>query len=87
MARLSTQHRDKLTTLFGDRVTFERTERKMYSHDIAAMPELVKPLTGTTIPDAVVQPENEAQLIELVRWAADNRLKDGLRKNRAGLQL
>ena len=54
MARLSTPHRDTLTSLFGDRVTFERIERKMYSHDIAAMPKLVKPLVGNTVPDAVV---------------------------------
>ncbi len=74
MARLSTQHRDYLTTLFGDRVTFERIERKMYSHDIAAMPRLIKPLVGNTVPEAVVQPENEAQLVELVRWATQNRL-------------
>ena len=74
MARLSTQHRDTLTSLFGDRVTFERIERKMYSHDIAAMPKLVKPLVGNTVPDAVVQPEGEDQLVELVRWAAQNRL-------------
>jgi Fe-S oxidoreductase/FAD/FMN-containing dehydrogenase len=74
MARLSTQHKDKLTNLLGERVTFERLERKMYSHDIAAMPKLIKPLVGNTIPDAVVQPEDEAQLVELVRWAADNRI-------------
>ncbi len=74
MARLSTQQKDRLTDLFGPRVTFERLERKMYSHDIAAMPGLIKPLTGNTIPDAVVQPENEGQLVELVRWAAQNRI-------------
>ena len=74
MARLSSSHQEQLTTLFGPRVTFERIERKMYSHDIAAMPKLVKPLVGNTVPDAVVQPENEAQLVEFVRWAADNRI-------------
>jgi hypothetical protein len=52
MTRLSTQQKDKLTALFGPRVTFERLERKMYSHDIAAMPKLIKPLVGNTIPDA-----------------------------------
>jgi Fe-S oxidoreductase/FAD/FMN-containing dehydrogenase len=72
MTRLSTQHQDKLTSLFGSRVTFEQLERKMYSHDIAAMPKLIKPLIGSTIPDAVVQPENEAQLIELMQWANTN---------------
>jgi Fe-S oxidoreductase/FAD/FMN-containing dehydrogenase len=74
MARLSTQHKEKLAALFGERVSFERIERKMYSHDIAAMPKLINPLVGNTLPDAVVQPKNEAQLVELVRWAAQNRL-------------
>jgi Fe-S oxidoreductase/FAD/FMN-containing dehydrogenase len=54
---------------FGNRVSFNPIERKMYSHDIAAMPNLVKPLIGNTIPDAVVQPQNEAELVELVQWA------------------
>jgi Fe-S oxidoreductase/FAD/FMN-containing dehydrogenase len=44
-------------------------ERKLYSHDIAAMPGLIKPLIGDTTPDAVVQPETEEELIELIRWA------------------
>ena len=30
----------KLETLFGLRVTFDRRERKMYSHDIAAVKDL-----------------------------------------------
>ena len=74
MARLSAEQQDQLTSMFGPRVTFERIERKMYSHDIAAMPKLIKPIVGNTIPDAVVQPENEAQLVEFVRWAVSNRI-------------
>ena len=54
---------------FGGRVSFEATERVLYGHDIAALPSLVKPLVGNTTPDAVVQPKNEAELVELVRWA------------------
>jgi Fe-S oxidoreductase/FAD/FMN-containing dehydrogenase len=74
MARLSSEKQAKLTSIFGPRVTFERIERKMYSHDIAAMPKLIKPIVGDTVPDAVVQPESETQLIEFVRWAASNRI-------------
>jgi FAD/FMN-containing dehydrogenase len=55
--------------MFGDRVSFDKTERKLYGHDIAALPGLVKPLLGNTVPDAVVQPEDEKELISLVRWA------------------
>jgi Fe-S oxidoreductase/FAD/FMN-containing dehydrogenase len=70
MGSLNADRRDKLTALFGDRVTFEPVERRLYGHDIAAIPSLVRPLVGDTTPDAVVQPRNEAQLIEVVRWAA-----------------
>ena len=54
---------------FGTRVTFDRTERVLYGHDIAAIPNLVKPLVGDTTPDAVVQPHSEEELVDLVRWA------------------
>ena len=59
---------------FGSRVTFDATERRLYGHDIAAMPGLIKPLVGNTVPDAVVQPESEEELAELVRWACEQRI-------------
>jgi Fe-S oxidoreductase/FAD/FMN-containing dehydrogenase len=68
---LSTADRDRLKNLLGAHVTFERRERRLYGHDIAAMPSLVKPLVGDTTPDAVAQPTSEEQLVELVRWATD----------------
>jgi len=55
---------------FGERVSFDPIERRLYGHDIAAIPSLVAPLIGNTTPDAVVQPESEQDLVELVRWAA-----------------
>jgi Fe-S oxidoreductase/FAD/FMN-containing dehydrogenase len=67
---LSTADRDRLKNLFGPHVTFDRRERRLYGHDIAAMPSLVRPLVGDTTPDAVVQPTSEEQLVELVRWAS-----------------
>jgi Fe-S oxidoreductase/FAD/FMN-containing dehydrogenase len=54
---------------FGSRMTLDKTERMLYGHDIAAMPNLIKPLVGNTTPDAVVQPKNEEELVEIVRWA------------------
>ena len=69
MAGLSPSDKKSLSDLFGERVTFDRTERVLYGHDIAAMPSLVKPLVGDTTPDAVVQPHSEEQLADLVRWA------------------
>jgi hypothetical protein len=31
-----------LETQFGDRVSFEKTERLVYSHDTASLPKMVK---------------------------------------------
>ena len=56
------------------RVNFDRVERKLYGHDVGALPSLVKPLIGNTIPDAVVQPQSENELVELVRWANQNKI-------------
>ncbi len=63
-----------LQKMFDNRVSFRKLERKLYGHDIAAMPGLVKPFVGNTVPDAVVQPQTEAELIELVKWAGRNRV-------------
>jgi Fe-S oxidoreductase/FAD/FMN-containing dehydrogenase len=60
--------------MFGSRATFSKTERVLYGHDIGAMPSLIKPLIGKTIPDAVVQPQSEQELVELIRWANANRV-------------
>jgi len=74
MSKLSMAQQTALTKQFGDRVSFSNLERKLYGHDIAAMPTLIKPFIGKTIPDAVVQPQSEQELVELVRWAAKNRI-------------
>ncbi|MCR4438042.1 MAG: FAD-binding and (Fe-S)-binding domain-containing protein [bacterium] len=59
---------------FGNRVTFDEVERMLYGHDIAAMPALVRPFIGSTVPDLVVQPKDEAELTELVKWAYQRRI-------------
>jgi Fe-S oxidoreductase/FAD/FMN-containing dehydrogenase len=46
----------------------------LYGHDIGVVPAVMKPLVGDTTPLAVVQPESEAELVDLVRWAAANRV-------------
>ena len=55
-------------------VSFDRRERTLYGHDTAEIPSLVKPLVGSTVPDAVVQPASEEELVALVRWAQENRI-------------
>jgi len=74
MSQLDEKHRSYLRGTFGTRVSFHEIERKLYGHDIAVLPSLVKPLLGNTIPDAVVQPENEEELISLVQWAQENNI-------------
>ena len=43
MAGLADSLKSELRDKFGPRVTFDRTERKLYGHDIAAVPSLIKP--------------------------------------------
>jgi FAD/FMN-containing dehydrogenase len=74
MGNINSKQQAYLEDKFGSRVCFRRTERKLYGHDIAAMPGLIKPLVGNTTPGAVVQPETEQELVELLRWAAQNRV-------------
>jgi FAD/FMN-containing dehydrogenase len=74
MSQFDEKDRSYLQGTFGTRVSFHEIERKLYSHDIAVLPSLVKPLLGNTIPDAIVQPENEKELISLVQWAQENRI-------------
>ena len=74
MVTLSPTAAESLKQFFGPRVNFRKTERRLYGHDVAAMPSLVRPIVGDTTPDAVVQPESEEELISLVQWALANRI-------------
>jgi len=71
---ISKKMRAELEALFSDRVNFRRSERRLYGHDIAALPTLIQPLVGSTIPDAVVQPRSEGELVALARWASRHRI-------------
>ena len=74
MAKLGKKDQKWLEEKFGDRANVNPTERLLYSHDIAAIPGLFKPLIGKTIPDAIVQPQDEEELVELVRWAVEKKI-------------
>ena len=67
MAAVSERLEGKLRSIFGDRMRTDRVERKMYSFDIGAMPKLVKPFTAAGVAGAVVRPDNEEQIVELVK--------------------
>jgi len=74
MGRLTSSQEAWLRERFHNRVSTDPMERKIYSHDVGVMPSLVKPLIGKALADAVVQPESEEEVVELVRWAAQNRI-------------
>ena len=74
MGKLSAEQTNWLETTFGDRMTTRRVERKLYSHDVGEMPLLIKPLIGTPMADAVVQPSSEEEVVALMKWAAQNRI-------------
>ncbi len=74
MSRLSKKDITFLNEQYGKKVSFNKTERMLYSHDIAAIPSLVKPFTGNTTPDVVIQPESEKELIEIIKWAASRKI-------------
>jgi FAD/FMN-containing dehydrogenase len=74
MANVSRKDRVWLEEKFGARANFRLTERRLYGHDIAAIPKLVKPLIGKTVPHVVVQPQTEKELLDLVHWAAKRRI-------------
>jgi Fe-S oxidoreductase/FAD/FMN-containing dehydrogenase len=71
MGRVSPERRQYLQSKFGNRVTFDGLERKLYGHDVAAIPSMLKPVVGDTSPELVVQPETQEELGELVRCAAE----------------
>lgn len=69
MSELSAVQRQELQDRFGRWVRFDRAERRIYSHDVAELPGLVRPLMGAATADAVVQPGSEDEVVALVRWA------------------
>ena len=71
---MNQQTKEYLEKQFGNRVNFDEMERVLYSHDIAAIPSLIAPLIGKTVPDAIVQPQNEEELVDLVNWARQNNI-------------
>ncbi len=74
MKNLSHEQQQELRRMFGSWVSFDKEERRIYSHDVGALPKLIKPFVGAATAAAVVQPETEEQLVELVHWANRHRI-------------
>ncbi len=52
-----------------DHIKTDMRERKAYAEDIGVMPPLVKPFIKAGVPGAVIRPESEQQVIDVVRAA------------------
>jgi Fe-S oxidoreductase/FAD/FMN-containing dehydrogenase len=65
--------RQALEAVFGERVSFEKTERLMYSHDTASLPNLVKQ-TFKTLPDAVIQPLKTSDVVFITGFAREHNI-------------
>ncbi len=74
MKELNQSRRAELEKIFADRISYHPTERRLYGHDVGVLPRRVRPLLGDTTPSGVVQPESEAELIELSRWAVAHKV-------------
>lgn len=74
MGEMDEKSKAFLRERFGNRVCFERVERKLYGHDLSVLPGLVRPLIGSPIPDVVVQPEAEEEIVELLRLAKEKNM-------------
>ena len=72
MSALQESQKLYLQKTFGDRISFDKIERKIYSHDVGDLPMLIKPIVGNILADAIVQPSSEKEIIELVKWAKEH---------------
>lgn len=65
----------RLQQIFGDRMKVDPVERKMYSYDVGALPSLIKPFVPAGVAGAVVRPMEEAEIVELVTLAKQEKLQ------------
>ena len=59
----------QLIHIFGERIAFHEIERMLYSTDSSVLPEFVKSQINT-LPDAVVQPNSDEDLVKLTNLAS-----------------
>ncbi|MGE5380120.1 MAG: FAD-binding and (Fe-S)-binding domain-containing protein, partial [Methylocystaceae bacterium] len=71
---MSKFNQDELIKVFDSRVNFDYLERKIYAHDIGVMPSMITPLVANPIPDGIVQPLSESELVWLTQWAQENQV-------------
>ncbi len=74
MKELTQQEKQYLEKLFGDRVNFDPQERRFYANDVGTMPGMMKIFSGSNLPAGIVQPSNQDELVQLMRWAQENKI-------------
>ncbi|MGE5454288.1 MAG: heterodisulfide reductase-related iron-sulfur binding cluster [Methylocystaceae bacterium] len=74
MENLNHQQQEELIAIFGSRVNFDHLERKIYARDMGVMPSMVAPLVADPVPDGIVQPISEEEVVWLTKWALDNQV-------------
>ncbi|MGI5880662.1 MAG: FAD-binding oxidoreductase [Syntrophomonadaceae bacterium] len=60
--------------MFGDRVNFDPQERRFYAYDVGTMPGMMKRFSGSNLPAGIVQPDSQDELVQLMRWAQENKI-------------
>jgi len=75
MPKIKENIKKNLIATWGTRVSFDELERKIYARDMGVMPSLVQPLVGNPVPDGIIQPESEQELVELVNLARQEKIR------------
>ncbi|MCR4436487.1 MAG: FAD-binding and (Fe-S)-binding domain-containing protein [Clostridiales bacterium] len=66
---LSAESLLELKNIEGLRINTDLRERHLYESDMGELPSMPKRLVGKTTPAAIVQPQNENEVIQVVAWA------------------
>lgn len=74
MARLTRADKAWLVRTFGPRAVVEPDAKTQSRPECLSLPRLFKILMGNTVLQPVVYPENEAEVLELARWAARGKI-------------
>lgn len=74
MTTFSPAQRTDLEKRYGKRVRFQTAGYRAGARGPTAMPAWLRALLGRAAPDAVVSPATEAEVVDLMRWAAGNRI-------------
>jgi len=71
---LSVTAKEELQAIPGLRFNDDLREKRLYDHDVGEMPGMAKAFLGNTTPAAVVQPETEEQVSQILKWAKRNQV-------------